>query len=476
MLASVPGKGLLVATLILSTILLLSVQFSSPPRANSSKDDTPQPETDDYATAAAAARGGGVFSSSSQTPNNNAEEALSLSPDTTFHRSPSDELAGPTSSTVLPPSPDSSSSSKKNIAPYRVRDSHVFEVLQNAASDPPAYYAAGNLRSHNNGGPQLSSNDASSALPFLFVFHPSIQRVFIEVGTNRQPELCMLLPKYPDAILLGFEPQPKVFPQTLNSMKNFPAHQSMIFPAAISPKEGTVEMSVAAHTGCASLLQMNDKAREFAKQQRKKSPRSGSASFQLRTLERCAQSKHRPKNVATFPLSVILHLIPSSLTIDVVMIDAQGYDLVVASTIGVARHSPRIRYLILECQDLPIGHPLFLVAGAPNCHLQRSCVERALIHHKLAFCWENSAVSRELNCLYRRRTSSSSPSSQPIRPSTSEGAAAKKVGGAENEEGEEDEDPYLMALQKELSWRPRRNITVVNRPPAEEYQCPEFQQ
>lgn len=290
----------------------------------------------------------------------------------------------PTEEEGEPIAPSSPRGDKVQLEPYRLQGGY-FEVLRNTTVTPPEYYRSAEMQREH------------------FVFDESIRRVFIEVGVNEEPEMRTLLPIHPDAALIGFEPQPPVFTVTAKTMSRFPRKQYMLFPNAIAPSTGTMDMFISAHKGCSSLLQMNDKARAFAKAQGKKAPRKSSV-IQLRTLEFCARldEDSARTTVPTFPLAVVLDRIPPSISIDILMIDAQGFDTFVASTIGL-HNARRIRFLVLECQDLEVGHQLFLVGGAPNCHQQRACVE-AVLPHRLDFCWDNAPKVREFNCMYRLDT------------------------------------------------------------------------
>jgi FkbM family methyltransferase len=261
--------------------------------------------------------------------------------------------------------------------PYRLNGTH-FEVIRNSSTTPVEWYTSA----------------AMDAQGFI-VFPAGVDKVFIEVGTNDEPELGPLLRIHPNAALIGFEPQPGVFTDML---KKFPTKQRLVtFPAAITPHEGFVPMFVSAHKGCSSLLSMNDRARHFAKKEGKRAPRK-SGVIQLRTLEYCA-SVDQQINVPSFPLRTVLSKIPPHVSIDLLMIDAQGFDIVVASTIGSA--GSRAKFVVLECQDLDPGHLLFLVQGAPSCHQQKQCFEAAM-PHRLEYCWDNAPKVREYNCLYRR--------------------------------------------------------------------------
>lgn len=264
------------------------------------------------------------------------------------------------------------------IKPFRLNGTH-FEVVRNSSVSPPVWYGS------------IKIDPANSQ---WFEFPPSIQSVLIEVGTNDEPDMGVLLKIHRNTTLIGFEPQPGVFTDML---RKFPFKQRLVaFPAAITPSEGFVPMHVSAHKGCSSLLNMNDKARSFAKKEGKKAPRK-SGVIQLRTLEYCAMMDETIQ-VPSFPLKVVLERIPPRVSIDLLMIDAQGYDIMVASTIGTV--GSRAKFVVLECQDLEPGHVLFLVEGAPSCHQQRQCFEAAM-PHRLEYCWDNAPKVREYNCLYR---------------------------------------------------------------------------
>lgn len=262
------------------------------------------------------------------------------------------------------------------VPPFRLNETH-FEVVRNLSTTPVEWYASIALDSKG-----------------FMVFPPGVEKVFIEVGTNDEPELGPLLRTHPNAALIGFEPQPGVFSDMI---RRFPTKQRLVaFPAAITPNEGYVPMFISAHKGCSSLLSMNDRARHFAKKEGKRAPRK-SGVIQLRTLEYCA-SVDQQINVPSFPLKTVLSRIPSHISIDLLMIDAQGFDTVVVSTVGDAGR--RAKFIVLECQDLDPGHLLFLVRGAPSCHQQKKCFE-ASMPHRLEYCWDNAPKVREYNCLYR---------------------------------------------------------------------------
>jgi FkbM family methyltransferase len=229
----------------------------------------------------------------------------------------------------------------------------------------------------------------------FFDIPSTIDKVFIEVGTNDEPEYTALVLKDPNSLLIGFEPQPPVFRKMI---RKFPKkNQLMAIPAAITPSAQFVDMNIAEHTGCSSMMNMNPRLTKFAHKQQKNAPRK-SAVIQLRTIEFCTRKAETIK-VPSFPLRDILKRIPQKMNISILSTDAQGYDLFVVSTIG-KEQAKRLPLLVVECQDLTPGHTMMLVDGAPNCMELKKCIQQNF-PHVLHFCWDNAPKARELNCLYR---------------------------------------------------------------------------
>jgi FkbM family methyltransferase len=291
----------------------------------------------------------------------------------------------PDSTDVLPESPILSvaapaevPAANVDVAPFFILPNNSFAVVTNISETPPVHRVVADL--DQNG---------------YFIFDKATTSVIIEVGTNDDPDMGQLLKVHKNMTLIGFEPQPEVYSRMV---RNFRMKSRLLaIPAAVTPTKKFSRMYVSAHNGCTSMLSMNDRARHFAKQQGKRAPRKSSV-IQLRTLEYCANVAEQIL-VPSFPLDEILKRISPSVTIDLLMVDAQGFDIHVASTIGRSNRD-RVRWIILECQDLSPGHLLFLVNGAPSCDQQRRCFEAAM-PHRLQYCWDNAPKVREYNCLYR---------------------------------------------------------------------------
>jgi FkbM family methyltransferase len=226
-----------------------------------------------------------------------------------------------------------------------------------------------------------------------------ITSILVEVGSNNQPELTQLLKDDPHAFLIAFEPQPLVFAELSANVGQLKTNRVMIIPAAIAPEHTFLTMYVSKIPGCSSLRAMNEAASRFANKNIKVAPKK-SLKTKLRTVAFCASADSQIK-VPTFPLSSILSLIPPNLPIGFMMVDAQGFDLSVVSTIGVRRASS-IHQLVVECQDLrgdKGDSVLFLVQGAPTCAEVRDCIERHF-PHRLSHCYINAEKVRELNCVF----------------------------------------------------------------------------
>lgn len=263
------------------------------------------------------------------------------------------------------------------IVPFRITESALIAVV-NATTQPPLEHNVAPL------------NEGRFVVPSL------IRRFYVEVGTNDEPEMGPLVADDPTAMLLAFEPQPPVFKDMVRRFR--PRNRLIPVPGAISPVASFVRMHVSEHRGCSSLLAMNKQAAQFAEVQ-KKNARTKSVKTQLRTVQFCA-TLSSDIMVPAAPLSYFLRMVPPSLPIDILSIDAQGFDTHVVSTLGANDQADRVATIVLECQDLPLDHVFFLVDGAPSCAEQRKCVEAGL-PHQLEFCWDNAPKVRELNCVYR---------------------------------------------------------------------------
>ena len=229
----------------------------------------------------------------------------------------------------------------------------------------------------------------------VFAFPNFIKHAVVEVGTNDEPELTSLVLSSKATLLIAFEPQPIPF----QAMRNrFPSQAQLLpIPAAVSPHSTFLSMYVSGHKGCTSILPMSNRVRRFADTEGRKANKKGSR-IQLRTVKFCATNEQRIE-VPALPLSAVLSRVPSRVSIDLIVTDAQGFDTFVASTIG-RPIAEKVPFLLVECQDLNPGHTLFLVENAPNCAELRSCVEQ-WYPHRLAYCWDNAPKVRELNCLFQ---------------------------------------------------------------------------
>ena len=77
-----------------------------------------------------------------------------------------------------------------------------------------------------------------------------------------------------------------------------------------------------------------------------------------------------------------LKYISPKMPIEEIMVDAQGFDYGVISTItsdDIARH--RIKRILIECQDLPPGHKEMMYKGQPSCGVAAACAAKLWCVH-----------------------------------------------------------------------------------------------
>eukprot|EP00759_Apiculatamorpha_spiralis_P042616 PhF_6_TR4054/c0_g1_i1/m.5552 len=230
-------------------------------------------------------------------------------------------------------------------------------------------------------------------------FHPNTSVVMVEVGTNEMPELAYLTRDIGHHYsLLAFEPLPDIFQKLKENI--WEKTKPFIFPinAAITPNRGYVPFYISSITGCSSILPLNNQSSTLV-QKLYGNMTSKKVQRQLRTAMMCVESQNKIF-VPSFPLSSLLKYVSPNYTVQAIHIDAQGFDLVVANTI-TPEDRKRLHYIVLECQDLALHSPGFLNQGAVNCGYQNYCMREW--GFTFLYCWWNSRVSREKNCLYKNK-------------------------------------------------------------------------
>eukprot|EP00759_Apiculatamorpha_spiralis_P045409 PhF_6_TR42170/c0_g2_i2/m.63760 len=231
----------------------------------------------------------------------------------------------------------------------------------------------------------------------------NISRIIMEIGTNTKPDFMGVLAD-PTTYFIAFEPLPYIFPiMVANVVPTAAVKENFLpIPAAVSPTPGYLTIHESSIPGCSSLLTLSSKAGESFKAeadsrvQAAKNTKKRPHVSALRMAGVCTKSK-KNHTIPVFPLSHFLPFIPKERFIDLIVIDAQGYDYFVVKSLGEERH--RVANVVLECQNLEPGHPKLLTVGAKTCGEQYNCVAQTW-GWTPRFCWVNSAASVELNCVY----------------------------------------------------------------------------
>ena len=196
--------------------------------------------------------------------------------------------------------------------------------------------------------------------------------VVIEVGSNAVPDFQDVLTDYPfDQFLVAFEPV--VFQKTAAFCRVKGKGRCQVVPFAVAPTNGVTAMAVTNQTKCSSLL----------------APKAGT--------HRC----HKVSKKILVPTvrmdDFLRYTIRPSVPIRLLAIDAQGYDLHVASSLADLDQRSRVANIMLECQDLDINDPKLLTQNASTCGMAADCIRRHWPGFELDGCWPNFA-EREMNC------------------------------------------------------------------------------
>eukprot|EP00759_Apiculatamorpha_spiralis_P005831 PhF_6_TR13437/c0_g1_i1/m.21457 len=216
-----------------------------------------------------------------------------------------------------------------------------------------------------------------------------IKRVVIEIGTNTHPEFASYVQENEDVFFIGVEPIPSNYREMIATIRNI-TDRMLAVRAVVAPGNGYTTLNISTSPRCSSLLE---------------SPGEG--------ISKCAQMKTQIR-VHKVSLDSLVRMVPPALSISIISIDAQGYDLVVASTLTLETlkvNPPRV--LVLECQDLRENSDVrWLYKGARNCDSIRRCIESSQRwgkYYLLEACKNNhpdwdpkGRLMSEYNCFYRR--------------------------------------------------------------------------
>ena len=234
-----------------------------------------------------------------------------------------------------------------------------------------------------------------------FNFYSAIRSVVIDVGTNRKPDSKRFFWKNDTIGLLWFDPSRSVLKVPLRKIRfrSQDTARVMPFAAAIAPNDGTMTLHVAHLGGCSSLLPLSDTAQRNAKLV---------GEGDTEKLHKSCTSESKTEIVPAVSGQSVMALIHPGLEVPLLAIDAQGFDLMVLSSFGLS--AARANVILLECQDLPAGHPLFLTVGAASCADIKHCIESTLPHRMIDgpsgnpahACQVNNPTTSERNCAFRR--------------------------------------------------------------------------
>lgn len=175
-------------------------------------------------------------------------------------------------------------------------------------------------------GPHSPSAPSSSSHVF-FKFPPTVKRVIINVGSNRQPPV----PKEEDVAVIAVEPM-------LNTAMAIPRHERVfVITAAISNTVGFANFFTYMFSGESSSL-------SEVKQEDKEKPEAW-----------WARDDHREADypplvfVPVLTLKHLLDAVPAHLDIMLLKTDMQGYDFTAVSAAGDALHRVKQLYSEVNC-------------------------------------------------------------------------------------------------------------------------------
>jgi hypothetical protein len=245
-----------------------------------------------------------------------------------------------------------------------------------------------------------------------------VTNIVVDIGTNMDPDSITDFWDNRTMGFLWFEPQKTLLTHPIHlaetrKTSSLESNRVMAFPAAVAPDNGMMKLYHSEVHGCTSLLPMNDKALQDQSVMQN-SFKGGDRTFNDFSTSKigfvnCIKKKQGNEFewVPTIRGSDVARLIDPEQNILYISVDAQGFDLAVAVSFG--RLAARADILLLECQDLPYGHGMFLTTGSYSCAEIKHCIESQLPHRMVAggtgepadTCTINNP-SEERNCLFKR--------------------------------------------------------------------------
>jgi hypothetical protein len=255
----------------------------------------------------------------------------------------------------------------------------------------------------------------------VFSFGPGITRVALDIGTHADPDTQSDWWSESDLGMIWFEPivtlhtHPMHLAET-RAVQGIDRNRVVGIPAAVAPKPGHMAIFLSAVSGCTSLLEMNDQALRDPSVMKGSFVGSDSSFPDWSTAKSgftgCIEKVKGRANREVVPVirgDDVVNMIPKELEVTFLATDAQGFDLHVVSSFG--NTLDRIDLIVVECQDLPEGHGMFLTRGAFSCADIRACMKQYSPNHEMVAaangepansCTINNP-SHERNCLFRKK-------------------------------------------------------------------------
>eukprot|EP00929_Paragymnodinium_shiwhaense_P032582 TRINITY_DN18030_c0_g1_i2.p1 TRINITY_DN18030_c0_g1~~TRINITY_DN18030_c0_g1_i2.p1 ORF type:complete len:400 (-),score=45.98 TRINITY_DN18030_c0_g1_i2:68-1267(-) len=215
-----------------------------------------------------------------------------------------------------------------------------------------------------------------------FQLPKSVRRVFLDIGAFQSEFSKGHVTDQDDLFVIGFEPGANFYD---NIRHGFLEPRFLVVPAAV------------ASTGKSRIFHFHSEGGGYVMSSLKTLSESADVK-KMPGMVQAALSVRRSKPVPIVSLESVLERIPADVRIPIVKVDAQGSDLDVVLSAGL--QARRVERFLLECQDLPRGHPDILYDGQPN--KQEMVLTLRAMGFALERCWVNNPLIYEENCVFVR--------------------------------------------------------------------------
>mgnify|MGYP001580816815 CR=1 FL=1 len=269
---------------------------------------------------------------------------------------------------------------------------HLYVVREPNSTREPLIVKVGSFSLASTVAPPTGADPTqgpAGGLQGLYLnFPPHIRHVVFDVGTNAEPDSKTDFWNNQSIGFLWFEPQMTIATHTPHlddvvRVTGLTQQRAFMFAMAVAPQNMWMKMHSSQVSGCNSLLPMNSKARADPKVMEGSFVGSDAAFPDWRTAKDgflpCIETARPAETIPVVRGEDVLKLIPPWIRVIYMSVDAQGFDLQVLTSVSIERLKT-VDILLLECQDLPEGHGMFLTHGSFSCSEIRQCVEEALPH------------------------------------------------------------------------------------------------